>query len=44
LNIKTERLNLNRRYPRAYFLTIRGMMHRSEDRKKWDEEDVLFKK
>ena len=35
---------LNRRYPKAYFLTFRRMMHRSKDGKKWDEEDLLIKR
>lgn len=35
---------LNRRYPGAYFLTLRRMMHRSKDGKKWNEEDLLIKR
>lgn len=34
---------LNRRYPKAYFLALRRMMHRSKDGKKWNEEDILLR-
>ena len=33
---------LNNRYPNACFLTLRKMMHRSKDGKKWDEQVLLL--